>query len=134
MSLPPDVIRLANSVSIATVVTLMPNGQAQALLTWIDTDGDHLLVNTEPQRQRVTNIRRDPRVTVLIHPVDDPYDWAEVRGKVVGEVTGPPAREHIDALARKYTGELYANPVGPSGRIILKIAPDHINTTASQGH
>jgi len=110
------------------VVTLMPDGQPQALLTWVDTDGEHVLVNTEPQRQRARNIRRDPRITVLIHSTDDPWDWAEVRGRVVGTETGDQARKHIDELSRRYVGSDYRNPVGPQGRVILKIAADKVNT------
>ena len=52
MPLDEDTVRLARGKNLATVVTLMPDGQPQALLTWVDTDGEHLLVNTEPQRQR----------------------------------------------------------------------------------
>ena len=40
MPLDEDVIRLAKGKNLATVVTLMPSGQPQALLTWIDTDGE----------------------------------------------------------------------------------------------
>jgi PPOX class probable F420-dependent enzyme len=130
MPLDADVVRLAKGKNLATVVTLMPDGQPQALLTWVDTDGEHVLVNTEPQRQRARNIRRDPRITVLIHSADDPWDWAEVRGKVVETVAGEPAREHIDELSRKYVGSDYRNPIGPQGRIILKIAADKVNTPA----
>ena len=91
MQLDADVVRLAKGKNLATVVTLMPSGQPQALLTWVDTDGENILVNTEPQRQRARNIRRDPRITVLIHSCDDPWDWAEVRGRVVETITGEPA-------------------------------------------
>ena len=126
-----DVVRLAKGKNLATVVTLMPNGQPQALLTWVDTDGEHVLVNTEPQRQRARNIRRDPRITVLIHSADDPWDWAEVRGQVVETVTGEQAREHIDELSRKYVGSDYRNPIGPQGRVILKVAADKVNTPAA---
>jgi len=129
MPLDEDAHRLATTgANLATVVTIMPDGQPQALLTWIDSDGEHLLVNTEPTRQRSKNVARDPRITVLVHSATDPYDWAEVRGKVVGTVDGQPARDHIDALARKYTGSDYANPIGPGGRIILKVAADKVNT------
>jgi PPOX class probable F420-dependent enzyme len=131
MQLDADVVRLAKGKNLATVVTLMPNGQPQALLTWVDTDGEHVLVNTEPQRQRARNIRRDPRITVLIHSADDPWDWAEVRGHVVGTVTGEQAREHIDELSRKYVGSNYRNPIGPQGRIVLKVAADKVNTPAA---
>jgi PPOX class probable F420-dependent enzyme len=133
MPLDDDTVRLAQGANLATVVTLMPDGQPQALLTWVDTDGEHLLVNTEPQRQRARNIRRDPRITVLIHSDSDPWDWSEVRGRVVETVGGAPAREHIDKLSRKYVGSDYRNPIGPQGRVILKIAPDKVNTPRSLG-
>jgi len=128
MALDEDVIRLARGDNLATVVTLMPDGQPQALLTWVDTDGEHLLVNTEPQRQRARNVARDPRITVLIHAKGDPYDWAEVRGHVAATTVGTEAREHIDALSRKYVGTEYRATVGPQGRVILKVAADKVNT------
>ena len=131
MPLDEDVVRLAKGKNLATVVTLMPDGQPQALLTWVDTDDEHVLVNTEPQRQRARNIRRDPRITVLIHSTDDPWDWAEVRGHVVETLTGEQARQHIDELSRKYVGRDYRNPIGPQGRIILTIAADKVNTPAA---
>ena len=133
MALDEDTIRLAKGANLATVVTLMPDGQPQALLTWVDTDGEHILVNTEPVRQRARNVRRDPRITVLIHSKDSPYDWSEVRGTVVDTVTGDEARVHIDELARKYVGTDYQNPIGPDGRIILKVAPSKVNTPKSLG-
>jgi PPOX class probable F420-dependent enzyme len=127
MPLDEDVARLAKGKNLATVVTLMPSGQPQALLTWVDADDEHVLINTEPQRQRARNLR-DPRITVLIHSSENGYDWAEVRGHVVETVTGDEARKHIDELARKYTGQDYAAPIGPEGRVILKVVPDKVNT------
>ena len=131
MPLDEDVIRLAKGKNLATVVTLMPSGQPQALFTWIDTDGEHVLVNTEPQRQKARNVARDPRITVLILG-DNPWDWAEIRGHVVETVGGDEARQHIDELSRKYMGTDYRNPIGPQGRIILKIAADKINTSKAR--
>jgi PPOX class probable F420-dependent enzyme len=128
MPLDPDTIRLAKGANLATVVTLMPDGQPQALLTWVDTDGEHLLINTEPQRQRAKNVDRDERITVLIHSSDDPWDWAEVRGTVVEKVTGDEARAHIDELSHKYTGHDYTNPIGDQGRVILKVDSKKENT------
>ena len=133
MPLDEDVVRLAKGKNLATVVTLMPDGQPQALLTWVDTDGDNILVNTEPQRQRARNLRRDPRITVLIHSDSDPWDWSEVRGRVIETSGGSEARGHIDELAHKYVGTDYRNPIGPQGRIILEIAPDKVNTPRKLG-
>jgi PPOX class probable F420-dependent enzyme len=130
MALDEDTVRLAKGKNLATVVTLMPDGQPQALLTWVDTDGEHVLVNTEPQRQRAKNLERDPRITVLIHSAENPWDWSEVRGHIAGTTTGEEARRHIDELSRKYVGTEYRNPIGPQGRVILRIAPDKVNTPA----
>jgi PPOX class probable F420-dependent enzyme len=128
MALDDYTAQLAKGTNLATVVTLMPDGQPQALLTWVDHDGEHILVNTEPVRQRARNVRRDPRITVLIHSSENAWDWAEVRGRVVETVGGDQARAHIDELSRRYTGEDYGRPVGPDGRIILVIEPEKINT------
>lgn len=132
MALDEDVVRLARGANLASIVTLMPDGQPQAQLRWIDSDGDHLLVNTEPQRQAARNLMRDPRVTVLIHTADNPYDWAEVRGHAVEAIDGEPARRHIDELARKYTGADYAAPVGPHGRVLFVIEARHVVTPATR--
>jgi PPOX class probable F420-dependent enzyme len=131
MALDKDVVRLAGGANLATIVTLMPGGQPQAQLRWIDTDGDHLLVNTEPQRQAARNVARDPRITILIHSSGNAYDWAEVRGTVIDTAIGDEARAHIDKLARKYTGGDYQNPIGPEGRLILRVAPLKVVTPAT---
>jgi PPOX class probable F420-dependent enzyme len=133
MALDVDAARLAKSKYLATVVTIMPDGQPQAQLTWVDHDGEHILVNTEPVRQRARNLRRDPRVTVLIHSDDSAYDWAEIRGHVVETIGGDRARAHIDELSQRYMGTDYGRPIGPDGRIILVIEPDKINTPKSTG-
>jgi PPOX class probable F420-dependent enzyme len=132
MPLDDHVIRLAKGASLATVVTLMPDGQPQAQYTWIDTDGEYVLVNTVPLRQRYKNVQRDPRITVLI-PGDHPWEYAEVRGHLVDAVGGQGAHDHIDFLARKYLGtDSYPNPVGPEDRVILKIAADKVNARAGE--
>jgi PPOX class probable F420-dependent enzyme len=130
MPLDDDTIRLAKGANLATVATLMPDGQPQALLTWVDTDGENILINTEPTRQRSKNVARDPRITVLIHSADNAWDWSEIRGHVVETIGGQVARDHIDELSNKYTGSDYSRPIGPDGRIILKVAPTKINTSA----
>jgi PPOX class probable F420-dependent enzyme len=113
---------LAEGATIAAVTTLLPDGTPMTQPLWVDTDGERLLLNTEVHRQKFRNIQRDPRITVTMVDPDNPYSYAEVRGRVVDTVTGPEARDHIDSLSRKYTGHDYRNPV-QSERVILKIEP-----------
>jgi PPOX class probable F420-dependent enzyme len=108
--------------NIAAVTTLMPDGTPQTTPLWVDADGEHLLLNTEVHRQKYKNVARDPRVTVTIWDVAQPFVYGEVRGEVIETVTGPDARAHIDQLSQKYVGHDYANPI-QSERVILKVAP-----------
>ncbi|HSS10721.1 MAG TPA: PPOX class F420-dependent oxidoreductase [Acidimicrobiales bacterium] len=120
--LDPTVKTLAQGKNFATLTTLLPDGQPASHVMWVDADDEHVLINTETHRQKYRNLTRDPRVTVAVLESDNPYHYAEVRGRVVETVTGPEARAHIDQLSEKYTGGPYANPIR-SERVIVKIAP-----------
>ena len=121
--LDPAVDELARGPNFAAFTSLMPVGAPQTHPVWIDSDGEHLLVNTEVHRQKFRNVEQQPGVTVLIWDRDNPYRFAEVRGRVVGTVKGPEARRHIDALSQKYNGTPYGNPI-QSERVIIRIAPE----------
>jgi PPOX class probable F420-dependent enzyme len=117
-----QVKELAKGRNFAFASTMMPNGSIQTLPVWIDCDDEHLLINTEVHRQKYKNLQRDPRMTVTIIEDGNWFNYAEVRGHLAGVVRGEEARAHIDALARKYTGADYANPI-QSERVVLKVAP-----------
>lgn len=118
--------QLAEGKNMATLTTLLPDGQPITHVVWVDTDGSHFLVNTETGRQKYKNVKRDPRVSLTIIDSSNPYRYAEVRGKVVGTVTGAEATEHIDRLSHKYTGGPYALPI-ETERVILQIEPDRVH-------
>ena len=114
---------LASGRHFAVLTTLMEDGTPQSHVMWVDHDGDHILINTEVHRQKYLNIRRDPRATVTIMDSDNGYSYAEIRGTVVGEITGDEARRHIDEMSQRYFGKPYQNQV-ESERVMLKIRPD----------
>jgi PPOX class probable F420-dependent enzyme len=122
-----EIKALAQGKNFATLTTLLPSGQPMTHVMWVDADDDYILINTETHRQKYKNVAADPRVTVAIIDAGNPYHYAEVRGNVVGEVTGPAARAHIDQLSEKYTGGPYGNPI-TSERVILQIAPTRQRT------
>jgi PPOX class probable F420-dependent enzyme len=118
----PMVLELARGQNFAALTTLLPNGHPQTQVMWVDADEQHLLVNTEVHRQKFRNVERDPRVTVTIWDMEDPYRFVEVRGEVVEKVKGQEAREHIDELSHKYRGKPYQTRI-QSERVVLRIAP-----------
>ena len=114
---------LAQGKNFAALTTLLPGGQPQTHVMWVDCDDEHIIINTEVHRRKFKNVEADPRVTVAIWDAENPYSFAEVRGRVVETVTGDAALTSINALANKYTGADY-RPEIQSERVILKIAPD----------
>ena len=118
----PRVLELARGQNFAALTTLLPDGHPQTQVMWVDADEQHLLVNTEVHRQKFRNVERDPRVTVTIWDMKDPYRFVEVRGEVVEKVKGQEAREHIDELSLKYRGKPYQTQI-QSERVVLRITP-----------
>jgi PPOX class probable F420-dependent enzyme len=115
----------AKGKTIAAVTTLLPDGTPMTHPLWIDADDENLVFNTEVHRQKFKNIRRDPRVTIAMWDPKNPYSYVEVRGEVSETVTGPEARQHIDALSRRYTGQDYAGKI-QSERVIVKVRPTRL--------
>ena len=118
----PRVLELARGQNFGALTTLLPDGHPQTQVMWVDADEQHLLVNTEVHRQKFRNVERDPRVTVTIWDLEDPYRFVEVRGEVVEKVKGQEAREHIDELSLKYRGKPYQTQI-QSERVVLRITP-----------
>jgi PPOX class probable F420-dependent enzyme len=120
----PRVRELAQAANFAALTVNLPSGRAMTHAMWVDADDDHVLINTEVHRAKFHAVERDPRVTVMVWVIDDPYSYAEVRGRVVETIRGPEARAHIDALSQKYRGRDYDPSIIKSERVILRIAPD----------
>ena len=122
--LEPKAIELMSKPNYAVISTLLPSGHPQTQMVWVDHDDEHVLVNTERDRQKAKNVVDDPRATVLIFDRGNMYSWVEIRGEVIEVIGGQQARDHIDALAEKYMGrDDYPNPIA-SERVILKIKPN----------
>lgn len=119
-----DAVRsLAEGPNFAALTTLLPSGQPQTHVMWVHCDDDHIIINTEVHRRKFKNVEADPRVTVAIWDAENPYSFAEVRGRVVETITGDEALASINALSNKYRGTDY-QPEIQSERVILRIAPD----------
>lgn len=121
MELPSKAKKLMDGKNFINIATLMPDGSPQVTVTWVDRDGDTVLINTTEDRVKAKNVRRDPRVALSIFSIDDPYDAVFLRGKVV-EMTKAGAEEHVDKLSHKYTGANYRQH---GDRILLKIEVHH---------
>lgn len=106
MELSQDLLELLNRPSTCYIATTMPDGSPQLTQTWVDTDGERILINSVRGFLKVRNIERDPRVAVAVSDSDNPRRYFQVRGRVV-DVTTDGGTEHIEKLSQKYLGTPY---------------------------
>ncbi len=126
--LPDELLALLRSSASCYVATLMPDGSPQLTLTWVDTDGTNVLVNTVSTHQKAKNLRRDPRVAVTVSDPANPSRYWEVRGEVAAMVEDG-AAEHIDVLSRRYTGHDYPWWGGRDQvRVLVRITPQRVRS------
>jgi len=127
VDLPEGLIALLRQANPCFLATTMPDGSPQLTETWVDTDGEHVVINTVVGHQKARNIERDPRVAVSVCDRSNPSRYYAVRGRVVSATTEGGA-EHIEALAQRYLGGPYPWYGGRDQvRLILTIEAERIH-------
>jgi PPOX class probable F420-dependent enzyme len=125
--LPEALLELLGRPSTCYVATTMADGSPQLTQTWVDTDGEHVLINSVQSFLKVRNVERDPRVAVAVSDPDEPRRYFQVRGRVV-DVTTEGGAEHIEKLSQKYLGMPYPWFGGRDQvRVIISIEPEKIS-------
>jgi PPOX class probable F420-dependent enzyme len=111
------------------VATLRSDGSVQCVPVWIDVQDGRPVLNTAEGRAWPRNLERDPRVTLTVQNLDNPYEYVEVRGRVT-ERTHDGADAHIDAMAKKYLdADEYPFRQPDEQRVIIRVEPEHVHAS-----
>jgi PPOX class probable F420-dependent enzyme len=123
-----ELLRAKNFAHIATV---RADGSVQVAPTWVDVQDGRPVVNSAEGRAWVRNLERDPRITLEVQNMENPYEYVEIRGRVA-ELTRDGADEHIDSLAKKYLGEdKYPYRQEGEHRVVIRVDPEHVHVQGS---
>ncbi|MBO0811549.1 MAG: PPOX class F420-dependent oxidoreductase [Microlunatus sp.] len=95
---------LLTTRAVAIIATLGRTGAPQQTPIWFVWDGEHVRFSLVEGRQKLRNLRRDPRVAVTIIDPAQPTRYVELRGEVT-ELQPDPEQELEKAAAIKYAGE-----------------------------
>jgi PPOX class probable F420-dependent enzyme len=130
-NVPADLANLLDDQARALLylATTMADGSPQVTPVWFNTDGEHILINTAKGRVKDRNMRARPLVAACIQDPADPYRYLQLRGRVV-EFREQGALEHIEALARKYTGRSWRGAGPGEVRVIYRIRPFRVDAHA----
>ena len=114
---------LLKGKNFCVVSTIRADGSIHAAPAWVDVQDGRPVLNTAEGRAWPRNLERDPRVTLTVQNMENPYEYVTIRGRVA-ERTSDGADAHIDALAMKYLGqESYPYRQPGEQRVILRSSP-----------
>ena len=91
--------QLLDAPNHAVISTLSPDGAVHSTVVWVSREDGAVAVNSAVGRHWPNNLERDPRITLTVYNVENPYEYVEIRGTAR---QGDKPDEHIDALAKKY--------------------------------
>ena len=130
VSIPDSTRDLFERPLLCALSTINPDGQPHTVPVWCDYDGTHVRVNCPAASRKARNMAVGTKVAALVLDPQQAYHWLEVQGHIVeirDEAQG--ARDHINALSQKYTGDPVYKGFGNSNidRRMYLIEPDQVH-------
>ena len=114
----------------AKVATTMSSGQPHVMPVWFVLDGEELVFTTEASSVKGRNLRRDPRIALVVEEDVAPYAFVHIRGRAR-------ISEDLDELLRfatkiggRYMGPERAEEFGHRnavpGELLVRVTPERI--------
>lgn len=124
LSFDEPVRALLDGRNFASVATLGPDGAPQNSVVWIKREGDTVLFSSVDGRQKVRNLRRDPRISLSVYDLANPYTSVEIRG--TAEVVPDEGKRLPHELSHKYLGIDPPAEKEDEARVIIRVVPRKI--------
>ncbi len=121
-TIPTEVKQLLQRPNFAHLATLMADGSPQSVPVWADVEGEHIVICTGEQSLKSRNTLRDDRVALSVVDFHNPYEEAQIRGRVVEHRPDRDFKD-MDRVSHKYTGKPFPFR-NPEGRVTLVIEVD----------
>jgi PPOX class probable F420-dependent enzyme len=130
VEIPRELTPLLESTAVAFVSTIGPRGEPQTTPLWFLWDDGVVRFSLVEGRQKLRNLRRDPRVSVLVVDPADPTWYVEMRGRA--GLSPDPELALERRVAVKYRGEHV--DVEPPGTLRVAAALEIEKVTFQLGH
>ena len=101
LPIPASHLDLLTRSVCGVLTTMLPDGQPQSSLVWVDHDGECATVNTTLERRKGRDMLANVKVSLLVVDPDDTGRFIQIRGDT--ELVSDGALEHLDRMTRKYT-------------------------------
>jgi PPOX class probable F420-dependent enzyme len=107
----------------AVLATANSDGRPQSSVIFVKRDGDTVVFSTIEGRLKTRNMRRDPRVSLLV--ASNPGRYVEIRGSV--EITEDPDKVLLYEMYARHMGGATPPPEPDAARLIVRIVPEKLH-------
>jgi PPOX class probable F420-dependent enzyme len=119
--------RILDGKNFAVVATVNEDGSPHTSVVWVDRrDDDTIVFSSTTIRRKVRNIAREPRVSLSIFDLSDPYTAVDIRG--TAELIPDPDKQLPDELGHKYLGQDFRGEPEDVDRVVVRITPEKLTS------
>jgi PPOX class probable F420-dependent enzyme len=127
----PESHRELLDAQVASLATVGRDGFPQVTEVWFLYDERELKLSLNTSRLKTRNLRRDPKCSLLLLDLENPYRYLEVRGNARIE----PDDDYAFArrLGAKYNADLKVHDGPGDSRVVVTIEPVNVRTVDMSG-
>jgi PPOX class probable F420-dependent enzyme len=122
----PDSHRGLLGAQVGVLGTIGVSGRPQLSATWFLAEGDTVKISLNTTRQKVKNLRANPKVSFLIFDPENPYRYVELRGDA--EITPDDDYAFAAKVGAKYSADLREHDGPGDARVVVAIKPARVIT------
>jgi PPOX class probable F420-dependent enzyme len=128
----PDEIRafLSQRTRTAKVATVMADGQPHVMPVWFVLDGDQVVFTTGADTVKGRNLRRDPRIALVVEDDTPPFAFVHFRGRATIHEDPEELLRFATAIGSRYMGEARAEEFGQRnavpGELLVRVTPERV--------
>jgi PPOX class probable F420-dependent enzyme len=120
----PDSHKDLLNAQVAVLGTIGTSGRPQLSGTWFLAEGDTVKISLNTTRQKVKNLRAEPKVSFLIFDPGNPYKYVELRGDA--EITPDDDYAFANQVGAKYGSDLRDRDQPGETRVVVAIKPTRV--------
>ena len=109
---------------VASLATIGRNGFPQVTEIWFLHDDGEIKLSLNTARLKTRNLQRDPKCSLLLLDLKNPYRYLEVRGHA--QVEPDDDYEFANKLGAKYSADLKVHDRPGESRVAVTIQPANV--------
>jgi PPOX class probable F420-dependent enzyme len=128
----PEEIRafLTHGTRTAKVATTMASGQPHVMPVWFVLDGEQIVFTTGRDSVKGRDLRRDPRLALIVDDDAPPYAFVHIRGKAAISEDPDELLRFATEIGRRYMGADRAEEFGRRnavpGELLIRLTPERV--------